>query len=89
MVPKTEDRQALVRELVGALNAAGAPTAETERRLETLFDLIGVRPVIAEPAAIADPRPKVTAVRRKAEKVTSGPGKSGRTNGTPTDRGRN
>ena len=59
MVESSEEREALARGLVAALSAAGAPSPETEFRLKTVFDLLGVRDVAPEPAAIAVPELKV------------------------------
>ncbi|MBV8439099.1 MAG: DUF3141 domain-containing protein [Hyphomicrobiales bacterium] len=55
MIEGQAERAALARGLVKALGAAGTPSQETELRLETLFDLLGVRDVTPEPAAIAGP----------------------------------
>ncbi|MBV8439409.1 MAG: hypothetical protein JO312_02395, partial [Hyphomicrobiales bacterium] len=69
MIGSSEARAALARGLVQALAAAGAPSPETEARLETLFDLLGVREVTSKPQAIAGPKPNADAERDLTKKT--------------------
>ena len=55
MIEGPDARAALARGLIEALGAAGAPSPETQLRLETVFDLLGVRVAASAPAAVAGP----------------------------------
>ena len=71
MIGNSEARAALARGLVQALAAAGTPSPETEARLETLFDLLSLRDLTPQPAAIAGPKQNTGAERDVGKKAAA------------------
>jgi hypothetical protein len=70
LVPDAAQRAALLKEVQAIVDAAGTPTPETARRLQSLASLLGQKPVPAQIAAA--PQPAATKGEAARKPVTAG-----------------